>query len=127
LVMAMNTAMPDLGALLSRHALSKALADRGFPVPLASLATMASRGGGPPFMRFGTRVLYRWADALAWAQGRLRGPMSSTSEVDTSQADRLPCQPTVPAADAFDAAPDMVTDEPRPRDTAGVTGSAEKH
>ena len=31
----------------------------------ATLATKATRGGGPPFQKFGSRALYRWADASA--------------------------------------------------------------
>jgi hypothetical protein len=47
-----------------------------------ALATKATRGGGPRYCRFGPRVLYRWNDALAWAEGRLTAPHCSTSEQD---------------------------------------------
>ena len=43
------------------------LTEAGFPVTEATLATKATRGGGPPFQKFGSRALYRWADALLWA------------------------------------------------------------
>lgn len=69
---------PD--ALLTRDALAKALTDAGFPVKAPTLATKATRGGGPPFRRFGARPLYRWADAIAWAEGRLSSLHRSTSE-----------------------------------------------
>jgi hypothetical protein len=73
---------PD--ALLTRAQTSAALRATGFPVADKSLATRASRGGGPPYRRFGTRVLYRWGDALAWAQARLSQPIRSTSELDAA-------------------------------------------
>ncbi len=71
---------PD--ALLQREQTSEALKESGFPVEISTLATMATRGGGPPFRKFGTRVLYRWGDVLAWAQSRLSAPRRSTSEAD---------------------------------------------
>jgi hypothetical protein len=70
---------PD--ALLTRPQTGAALRAAGFPIADKSLATRASRGGGPPYRRFGARVLYRWGDALAWAQARLSPPIGSTSEL----------------------------------------------
>jgi integrase len=62
-----------------------------------SLATKASRGGGPPYRLFGARPLYRrglyresggrerrWGHSLNWAQSRLSEPMRSTSEADAA-------------------------------------------
>jgi hypothetical protein len=69
---------------LTRNAIAAALTEAGFPIRPATLATMASRGGGPPFQRFGSRPLYRWADALQWAQARLSAPIASTSELDAA-------------------------------------------
>jgi hypothetical protein len=69
---------PD--ALLTRDALAKALTDAGFPVKAPTLATKATRGGGPPYQLFGVRPLYRWGDAVAWAESRLSAPRRSTSE-----------------------------------------------
>ena len=66
--------------LLSRQELVSALAEEGFSVAYASLACMAVRGGGPPFQKFGQRVLYVWADALAWAHGKLSPARATTSE-----------------------------------------------
>ena len=74
--------MPDPDTLLTREATATALTEAGFPVAPRTLATKATRGGGPPFRKFGTRALYKWADALAWAQSRLTAPRSSTSEAD---------------------------------------------
>jgi hypothetical protein len=78
---------PD--ALLTRDVLAAALTESGYPVRPKTLSTLASRpgkAGGPPFRHFGSRVLYRWADALAWAEGRLTQPRRSTSEADAQRA-----------------------------------------
>jgi hypothetical protein len=74
----------NLDAGLTRSQTGAALREAGFPVADKSLATRASRGGGPPYRRFGARVLYRWGDALHWAQSRLSAPIGSTSEVDAA-------------------------------------------
>jgi hypothetical protein len=76
----------SLDALLPRVRTAEALTEAGFPVKPATLATMATRGGGPPFQLFGRKPLYRWGESLAWAQGRLSVPRRSTSEVDAGQA-----------------------------------------
>ncbi|MCC3246768.1 hypothetical protein LG047_15825 [Methylocystis sp. WRRC1] len=76
-----NTAIPDnLDALLTRADTGAALRAAGYPVADATLATKATRGGGPPYARFGNKPLYRWGDALAWARSRLSAPAHSTSE-----------------------------------------------
>ena len=73
---------PD--ARLTRNATAAALSAAGFPIKPATLSTKASRGGGPPFQRFGSRPLYRWGDALQWAHARLSKPVASTSELDAT-------------------------------------------
>jgi hypothetical protein len=70
----------DPDARLTREALASALTAAGFPVKPATLATKATRGGGPPYQLFGVRPLYRWGDAVAWAQHRLSATHRSTSE-----------------------------------------------
>lgn len=61
---------PDV--YLRRSRVAAALNELGFPVTVTTLETRATRGGGPPFKRFGSRaVLYRWGDALEWAHGML--------------------------------------------------------
>ncbi len=69
---------PD--ALLSRQQLAAALTAAGFKVAKQTLATKATRGGGPPFRSFGRRPLYRWGDALAWVESRTTPPKMSTSD-----------------------------------------------
>jgi hypothetical protein len=71
---------PD--AWLLRPVLADALTEAGYPTKASTLATQATRGGGPTYRKFGRRPLYRWRDALAWAEGRLSEPRASTSEGD---------------------------------------------
>jgi len=42
---------------------------------------MATRGGGPPYRTFGRTVLYKWSEALGWAESRLSAPRRTTSEI----------------------------------------------
>jgi hypothetical protein len=77
---------PSPDALLRRKATAEALTAKGFPTSEATLATKATRGGGPPFRSFGRIPLYRWGDALAWAEARLSLPRHSTSEADAQRA-----------------------------------------
>jgi hypothetical protein len=72
--------VPSPDALLTRNALATALTEAGFPISGATLATKATRGGGPPYRLFGRRPLYEWGQGLAWAQSRLSNPASSSSE-----------------------------------------------
>jgi hypothetical protein len=74
----MNT--PHEDALLTRDDTAAALTAAGFPISRATLCTMATRGGGPAYRKFGRHVVYRFGDALTWAQGRLSAPKCSTSE-----------------------------------------------
>jgi hypothetical protein len=68
--------------LLTEKQTSDALTELGFPIASATLATRRSRGGGPPFQKFGSRVLYRWRTTRLWGEAKLSRPLSSTSEVD---------------------------------------------
>jgi hypothetical protein len=72
----------DPDALLTRSATAAALTAVGFPIRPSTLATKATRGGGPAFRLFGKKPLYRWGDALDWARSRLSAPRRSTSEGD---------------------------------------------
>jgi hypothetical protein len=74
-------------ALLRRSDCARTLTSAGFPISPKTLATMVSRGGGPPYHKFGRTVLYRWSDALAWAEARLSPARRSSSE--------LPIEPKV--------------------------------
>jgi hypothetical protein len=74
----------DRNTLLTRDANAAALTESGYPTSPKTLATKASRGGGPRFRHFGPRVLYRWGDALDWAENRLGPVVGSTSEGATA-------------------------------------------
>jgi hypothetical protein len=76
---------PDADDLLTRDQTAVALTAAGFPVRSATLASMGSRGNGPPFRSFGSRPLYRWGDALAWAESRMTTPRRQrANQGDTS-------------------------------------------
>jgi hypothetical protein len=75
-------------ALLSTEELSAAFTKNlNLPLTPATLETMRSRGGGPPFEKFRKIVRYRWGVARDWrlAQGRA---LRSTSDSEN----RLPTQ-----------------------------------
>jgi hypothetical protein len=77
----------DCERLLGREDAAQFLTERGFKTARATLAKLASIGGGPPFNSFGRRPLYRQADLLGWAQGRTTGPRRSTSDPGTRRPD----------------------------------------
>ncbi len=64
---------------LDRKQAAARLRDRGLPLSFTTLESMASRGGGPPMLRWGRRVVYDETALLTWAQARLSPPYSSTS------------------------------------------------
>jgi hypothetical protein len=78
---------------LTRDQTAAALTESGFPTAAKTLATLASRGGGPPFEKYGPRAIYTWGHALEWARGRLTEPRRSTSENDVSPAAARPQPP----------------------------------
>jgi hypothetical protein len=80
----MSTIPNDIDALLLRIPTAEALTKAGFPIKAKTLATVACRGGGPPYSLFGKRALYRWGDALQWAKARMTAPRHSTSEADAA-------------------------------------------
>ncbi|HEU4550459.1 MAG TPA: hypothetical protein VFS01_12240 [Rhizomicrobium sp.] len=51
----------------------------GLRVTKASLATMATRGGGPRMMKFGRYAHYRRCDLIEWVRSRCSGLLDSTS------------------------------------------------
>lgn len=71
----------DPEQLLNRKQLADALTERGFTISHATLATQATRGGGPPFVQWGRFPRYRWGTSLQWAQTRLGKPIASTSGI----------------------------------------------
>jgi hypothetical protein len=73
--------------LLTRRQTADALTEAGYPTSADTLATKATRGGGPPFQKFGPRALYTWGLALGWARARLQNPVHSRSEVASQKVD----------------------------------------
>lgn len=67
--------------LLTREKAALALTEFGYVTSRATLATKATRGGGPPFKKFGSRPLYRWGDLLTWAEARCSASMNNTSDL----------------------------------------------
>ena len=77
---------PD--APLTREQTAAALSEFGFPITVNALGGLAHRGTGPKYALFGKYSLYRWRDALAWAETQLRDPRSSASELAAARAER---------------------------------------
>jgi hypothetical protein len=75
---------PD--ARLTRERTAEALTTLGYKVAPKTLATKATRGGGPPYSLFGGRAFYRWGDALAWAESLTTPARRSTSEADIQRS-----------------------------------------
>jgi hypothetical protein len=71
----------DPDQYLDDKQLSVAFAQKGIPVAVASLRTHVTRGGGPEYVKFGRRRLYRWGPALAWASAKMTAPVRSSSEL----------------------------------------------
>jgi hypothetical protein len=74
-------------ALLTRPQTSAALKVLGYPIQTTTLETMAVRGGGPPYRKWGRAVRIVWGDALDWAQARLSEPKANS--VDLTKAERV--------------------------------------
>lgn len=75
----------DLDARLRRDATAAALDEAGYPTSPKTLATLASRGGGPKFRKYGRYPIYRWGDALAWAEAKCGPVVTSTAELDAAR------------------------------------------
>ena len=73
--------------LLRRREAAEALTEAGFKIAPATLAKLASVGGGPPFRRFGAVPVYTWPDLLAWARARLMPPRRPAPEDDGGLAE----------------------------------------
>jgi hypothetical protein len=75
----------DPDTLLRRAKNAEALTAAGYPTSPATLATLATRGGGPPYQLYGRIPLYRWGDSLAWAKARLSQPVRSSAEAELAR------------------------------------------
>ena len=64
--------MTDNPKLLTREEAAQRARDvHGVKLSSATLATLASRGGGPGYLRFGRRALYEPAAFDGWIESRL--------------------------------------------------------
>ena len=80
---------PAPDTLLRRAETAAALTTAGYRISGPSLANLASRGSGPPFKKFGKTALYRWGDALTWAEVRTTPARASTAEHRAAQGARI--------------------------------------
>ncbi len=88
----------DPRAKLPRKRIAAALTAAGFPTSPATLGSFATRGGGPPFCRWGMYALYEWGSSLLWAEARLSKPRRTTSEgreLDRAALDESEARPKV--------------------------------
>jgi hypothetical protein len=115
----MSTTPIDDDTLFRRNKFADALNQHGFPTSPATLATMASRGGGPPFELWGRIPLYRWGPGLAWAKSRLSKPHANTSQADARAG------PTPDAPPLRDGSPRIAPSTgPVPRQPAAAAPAA---
>jgi hypothetical protein len=64
---------------MDARAASAHLASQGFPLAEATLAKYRTMGGGPAFLRYGRRILYRPSALEEWIASRTR-ELRNTSE-----------------------------------------------
>jgi hypothetical protein len=69
---------------LNREQAAAALTKHGYKIARATLATMASRGQGPVYKKWGAQTLYRLSDLLAWAKSKTAdaGGFDAVPELD---------------------------------------------
>lgn len=75
---------PD--ARFTRRQAAKMLTHCGIPLSEKTLSTKASRGGGPPYRRFGKIAIYTWRELVAWALAEMGEPARNASEHRTKAA-----------------------------------------
>jgi hypothetical protein len=81
----LNTDLPSLSEIIKDHpgwldeAITTVEASRIVGFPPCTLHTWRTRGGGPPFLKFGTRsVRYQRRALFAWLMGRQRRNTADT-------------------------------------------------
>jgi hypothetical protein len=72
---------------LDRQQAAAFLTAHGYRTAPATLAKLASIGGGPVFESFGRKPLYRETDLLAWVRGKTTGPRRSTSDPGSGRSE----------------------------------------
>lgn len=80
----MNLDLSNPALKLTREQAAQALTLAGYKTSQSTLATYASRGGGPRFRKWGARSIYELGELLTWAESRLGKLQVSAS--DTAHA-----------------------------------------
>ncbi len=78
--------MTEQSYTVRRAELARELSARGYPISRSTLETIATRGGGPGYRKFGRVVLYSLAEALAWAEERASRVVRSATELRRRKA-----------------------------------------
>ena len=52
----------------------------GHCIPIRRLQQLRQRGGGPPFLKIGRRVLYDWLDVTAWLDAQKQDSTSDAGQ-----------------------------------------------
>ena len=77
------------GRKYSRDEAARFLRANGLRTTAASLATMATRGGGPPYFKIGKQCFYWQIDLEMWVEQRSTGLLDSTSTTQGKRFDGL--------------------------------------
>jgi hypothetical protein len=77
--LASNPMNTDNDRPMDARAASAFFAARGFQLAEATMAKYRTVGGGPTFLRYGRRILYRPSALTAWLDARVR-ELRNTSE-----------------------------------------------
>lgn len=80
------------GRTFRRDEAARLLQSHGLRTTTASLATMATRGGGPRYFKVGKLCMYPLSDLEAWVAQRTTGLLDSTSTEKGAKIDN-PLQP----------------------------------
>lgn len=77
------------GRKYNRDEAGRFLRANGLRTTAASLATMATRGGGPPYFKIGKQCFYWQIDLEGWVEQRSTGLLDSTSTSQGKHFDGL--------------------------------------
>ncbi len=75
------------GRNFRREEAARLLQAHGLRTTAASLATMATRGGGPPYFKVGKLCMYPLSDLEVWLAQRTTGLFDSTSTKERTHID----------------------------------------
>ena len=75
------------GRKYNRDEAGRFLRANGLRTTAASLATMATRGGGPPYFKIGKQCFYWQIDLEGWVEQRSTGLLDSTSTMQGKRFD----------------------------------------